>query len=71
MLTLINVIVKVFFVFFKGIGLTDTKELDGMASKPISKYSVSVQEFDELEGLTDTIFGGEECGKNDLNTLFC
>ena len=42
-----------------------------MASTPISKYSVSVQEFDELEGLTDTIFGGEECGKLEMNTLFC
>ena len=34
-----------------------------MASKPVSKYSFNVQEFDQLEGLTDDIFGGEQCGK--------
>ena len=33
-----------------------------MASDPVSKYSYSVKEFDELQGLTDTIFGGEACG---------
>ena len=48
---------------FSGIGLTDTRELDGMASKPVSTYSYNVKEFDELEGLTGSIFGGEQCSE--------
>ena len=45
-----------------GIGLTDTRELEGMASKPVSKNTFSVKEFDELENLAEDIFGGEACG---------
>lgn len=46
-----------------GIGLRDTRELEGMASKPVNEHMFNVQEFDELTGLVDTIFaGGEDCG---------
>ena len=55
-------------IYAIGIGLQDTRELDGMASVPASKNSFNVQEFDELEGLADDIFGGKECGKT-LSTL--
>ena len=50
-------------IYAIGIGLRDTRELDGMASIPATKNSFNVQEFDELEGLADDIFGGTECGK--------
>ena len=33
-----------------------------MASKPVSKNTFSVKEFDELENLAEDIFGGEACG---------
>jgi len=42
-----------------GIGLTDTRELEGMASLPKNENMFAVQKFDELAGLIDTIFGGE------------
>ncbi|XP_052813422.1 uncharacterized protein LOC128240703 isoform X12 [Mya arenaria] len=49
-------------VYAIGIGLTDTRELEGMASEPKSENMFNVREFDELTGLIDTIFGGaEEC----------
>lgn len=46
-----------------GIGLDDTRELEGMASLPVSEHMFNVKEFDQLTGLVDTIFGGEACGK--------
>ena len=50
-------------IYAIGIGLRDTRELDGMASVPATENSFNVQEFDELEGLADDIFGGKACGK--------
>ena len=50
-------------IYSIGIGLTDTRELDAMASLPASKNSFNVREFEELQGLADDIFGGETCGK--------
>ena len=38
--------------------MRDTREVDGIASVPVSENSFNVQEFDELEGLAETIFGG-------------
>ena len=53
-------------IYSIGIGLKDTRELDAMASVPASKNSFNVQEFEELEGLADSIFGGDACGKNKI-----
>lgn len=40
-----------------------------MASNPVSKYSFNVQDFDELAGLTESIFGGEQCSEYE-NTIY-
>ena len=50
-------------ILFAGIGLQDTRELEGMASEPSEENTFNVQDFDELSGLVETIFGGEACGK--------
>lgn len=56
-------------IYAIGIGLDDTRELDGIASVPSAKNSFNVKEFDELENLADNIFGKELCGKicRDIN----
>jgi collagen type VI alpha len=43
-------------VYAIGVGLTETKELDGIASKPIDKNRFSVKNFDELHVIWDTVF---------------
>ena len=43
-------------IYAIGIGLADTKELDGISSKPIKKYRYTVKEFDELKDLKQKIF---------------
>ena len=43
-------------IYAVGIGLVDTKELDGMASKPIEENRFTVQSFDELKGFDRKIF---------------
>ncbi|XP_076459446.1 LOW QUALITY PROTEIN: uncharacterized protein LOC143292771 [Babylonia areolata] len=43
-------------IYAIGIGLTDTTELDGIASKPVEKNSFAVQEFSELRSLRDQVF---------------
>lgn len=43
-------------IYAVGIGLTDTRELDGMASDPDSENSFAVKDFDELRGLEKRIF---------------
>ncbi|WAR09787.1 K319L-like protein [Mya arenaria] len=53
---------KAIRVYAIGIDLTDTRELEGIASEPKSGNMFNVKAFDELTGLIDTIFGGaEEC----------
>ena len=43
-------------IYAVGIGLTDTRELDAMASSPASDNSFAVNDFDELSGLERRIF---------------
>ena len=43
-------------IYSIGIGLTDTKELDGMASRPVEDNRYSVQDFSGLHTLRDDIF---------------
>ncbi|CAG2185535.1 COL6A [Mytilus edulis] len=43
-------------IYAVGIGLTDTRELDAMASEPASENSFNVQSFDELAVLSDQVF---------------
>ena len=43
-------------IYSIGIGLTDTKELDAMASRPVEENRYSVQDFSELRHLRDDIF---------------
>ena len=43
-------------IYAIGIGLTDTTELDGIASKPVDENRFSVQEFSELRNLRTKIF---------------
>lgn len=43
-------------IYTIGIGLTDTKELDAMASKPVEENRYSVKEFSELRNLRSDIF---------------
>jgi Mg-chelatase subunit ChlD len=43
-------------IYAIGIGLTDTTELDGIASKPVDENRFAVQEFSELRSLRDKVF---------------
>jgi Mg-chelatase subunit ChlD len=43
-------------VYAIGIGLTDTTELDGIASKPVDEYRYSVKEFTDLRDLREKVF---------------
>ena len=43
-------------IYAIGIGLTDTKELDGIASKPVEENRFAVQEFTELRDLRQKVF---------------
>ena len=43
-------------IYAIGIGLTDTKELDGIASKPVDENRFAVQEFSELRDLRHHVF---------------
>ena len=43
-------------IYAIGIGLTDTKELDGIASKPLEENRFTVQDFAELRDIRTTIF---------------
>lgn len=52
-------------IFAVGIGLTDTRELDGIASKPLEKNRFTVVDFSELnDDLTQNIFTSLCEGKN-------
>lgn len=50
-------------IYAVGIGLTDTRELDGMASEPIEKNRFVVADFDELSGLDEQVFAALCPGK--------
>ncbi|XP_061165063.1 matrilin-2-like [Saccostrea echinata] len=43
-------------IYAVGIGLQDLNEVNGIANKPSSENAFSVNNFDELEGLNETIF---------------
>ena len=43
-------------IYTIGIGLTDMREVNGIASRPASENAFAVQNFDELEGLDESIF---------------
>ena len=43
-------------IYVIGIGLTDTREIDGIASRPIEENRFTVQEFSELRALRDKVF---------------
>ena len=43
-------------IYAIGIGLTDTTELDGIASKPVEENRFSVQDFSELRNLRSKVF---------------
>ncbi|XP_025106489.1 collagen alpha-3(VI) chain-like isoform X11 [Pomacea canaliculata] len=49
-------------IYAIGIGLTDTTELDGIASKPVDENRFAVQEFSELRVLRDKVFAAF-CGQ--------
>ncbi len=49
-------------IYAIGIGLTDEKELNGIASKPIEKNRFSVQNFAELDDLRHNLFTAIGCG---------
>ena len=50
-------------IYAIGIGLTDTTELDGIASKPVEENRFAVQEFSELRTLRDQVFAAFCPGK--------
>ena len=43
-------------IYAIGIGLTETRELDGIASKPVEENRFTVQDFAELDDLKHKIF---------------
>ncbi|CAG5124866.1 unnamed protein product, partial [Candidula unifasciata] len=56
-------------IYAIGIGLTDTRELDGIASKPLEKNRFTVSEFSELNNLKQNIFASICEGKNYINVI--
>lgn len=50
-------------IYAVGIGLSDTRELDAIASEPASENSFNVADFDELSGLGAKIFTSTCVGK--------
>ena len=43
-------------IYAIGIGLTETRELDGIASRPVDEYRFAVDDFAELDGLEEKVF---------------
>ena len=58
-------------IYVIGIGLTDTREIDGIASKPVEENRFTVQEFSELQVMRQKVFGSI-CSKYEqlLNDMF-
>ncbi|XP_069108498.1 cartilage matrix protein-like [Argopecten irradians] len=50
-------------IYAIGIGLTETEELDGMASLPTDAHSFNVDDFSELDNLHDVVFDSTCEGK--------
>jgi hypothetical protein len=44
-------------IYVIGIGLTDTREIDGIASRPVEENRFTVQEFSELQVMRQKVFG--------------
>ena len=57
-------------IYAIGIGLTDTTELDGIASKPVEENRFAVQEFSELRALRDTVFSAF-CLPGEYGDILC
>lgn len=57
-------------IFAIGIGLTDTRELDAIASMPAVENSFAVQDFDELKGLEQRVFSALCPGRINVNVTF-
>lgn len=58
-------------IYALGVGLSDTKELDGMASKPIEENRFAVQDFNELRGLRHKVFSSLCEYANVLPYVYC
>ncbi|XP_041374199.1 uncharacterized protein LOC121387240 [Gigantopelta aegis] len=56
-------------IYVIGIGLTDTREIDGIASPPIEENRFAVQEFHELRALRDKVFHSL-CGEPNIKVTF-
>ncbi len=56
-------------IYAIGIGLTETKELDGIASKPVEENTFFVQDFSELVELRDKVFSAM-CKFSNLNNFW-
>lgn len=56
-------------IYAIGIGLLDTKELDGIASKPIEENRFAVQEFTELRDLRHKVFSSLCVGRFDFYSV--
>ena len=54
-------------IYAIGIGLSDTKELEGIANKPSRDNQFAIDDFDELDGLEKQVFAAV-CGK--INVVF-
>lgn len=50
-------------IFAIGIGLTDTRELDGIASKPLNEYRFNVEDFSALQDIDRQLYASICSGK--------
>jgi hypothetical protein len=55
--------------FILGIGLTDTREVDGIANTPTDQYRFNVKKFEELAGFAEKLFCGKRVGARCGNIL--
>lgn len=53
-------------IYAIGIGLTETKELQGIASTPLGDFLYTVDDFEDLHGLKDRMFESICPGNVDL-----
>ncbi|KAK3783391.1 hypothetical protein RRG08_001851, partial [Elysia crispata] len=57
-------------IYAIGIGLSDTRELDGIASKPVDENRFAVQEFSELRDLRHKVFSSLCCADARIDLVF-